>query len=304
MRCGWASADHRRARRGDAPARRRRGAGYDSVRDLWLRSAASSAAALERLADADAFRSLGLDRREALWAVRGLDRVGDQDDLPLFAPSRPTRDSRARRQAAADAARRACGRGLPPSVAVAESPSGRLHARAARRARRQALRRAGDDVKSGERVTVAGLVLVRQRPGTAKGVIFMTLEDETGVANVIVWPKVFERLRAIVIGARFVAATGKLQNEAGRHPPDRRTHGGSDADARAALRRGPRPSKRSSPADEVAPPSARPCRRSARATASRKFSSSATRASLPSPAEDPRDRARACRRDGIFTEAG
>jgi len=72
-----------------------------------------------------------------------------------------------------------------------------------------------DKVKSGERVTVAGLVLVRQRPGTAKGVIFMTLEDEAGVANVIVWPKAFERLRAIVIGARFVAVAGKLQNEAG-----------------------------------------------------------------------------------------
>jgi DNA polymerase III alpha subunit len=68
-------------------------------------------------------------------------------------------------------------------------------------------------VRSGERVTVAGLVLVRQRPGTAKGVIFMTLEDEAGVANVIVWPKAFERLRAIVLGARFVAVTGKLQNE-------------------------------------------------------------------------------------------
>jgi error-prone DNA polymerase len=58
-------------------------------------------------------------------------------------------------------------------------------------------------------------VLVRQRPGTAKGVIFMTLEDEAGVANVIVWPKAFERLRALVIGARFVAVSGKLQNEAG-----------------------------------------------------------------------------------------
>ena len=70
-------------------------------------------------------------------------------------------------------------------------------------------------VKNGERITVAGLVLVRQRPGTAKGVIFMTLEDETGIANIIVWPKAFERLRAIVLGARFVAVTGKLQSEAG-----------------------------------------------------------------------------------------
>jgi error-prone DNA polymerase len=65
------------------------------------------------------------------------------------------------------------------------------------------------------RVTIAGLVLVRQRPGTGDGVIFMTLEDETGIANVIVWPKIFERLRPIVIGARFVAVTGRLQNEAG-----------------------------------------------------------------------------------------
>src|SRR5260370_33875163 len=69
----------------------RRGHGYDSVRDLWLRSGLSSTV-LERLADADAFRSLGLDRRQALWAVRSLDRVGDQDDLQLFA-SRPERQA-------------------------------------------------------------------------------------------------------------------------------------------------------------------------------------------------------------------
>ena len=70
-------------------------------------------------------------------------------------------------------------------------------------------------VRNGERVTVAGLVLVRQRPGTAKGVIFMTLEDETGIANIIVWPKAFERMRAIVLGARLVAVSGKLQSEQG-----------------------------------------------------------------------------------------
>jgi error-prone DNA polymerase len=58
-------------------------------------------------------------------------------------------------------------------------------------------------------------VLVRQRPGTAKGVIFLTIEDETGTANIIVWPKVFEALRGIVIGARFLAAAGRVQIEAG-----------------------------------------------------------------------------------------
>jgi error-prone DNA polymerase len=56
---------------------------------------------------------------------------------------------------------------------------------------------------------------VRQRPGTASGVIFMTIEDETGIANVIVWPKLFERQRPEVIGARFVAVTGRVQNESG-----------------------------------------------------------------------------------------
>jgi error-prone DNA polymerase len=71
------------------------------------------------------------------------------------------------------------------------------------------------DLRHGERVQIAGLVLVRQRPGSAKGVIFMTIEDETGVANIIVWPKVFERYRAIVMGARFVCLRGRLQKAAG-----------------------------------------------------------------------------------------
>jgi error-prone DNA polymerase len=191
---------------------KQRGEAYDSVRDLWLRSGLSSTV-LERLADADAFRSLGLDRRQALWAVRALDRVGDQDDLPLFA-SRPGHDTEP------DAR-------LPPmplgahvvedyrrlSLSLKAHPASFMRARLSARGilRSEALR----SVKNGERVTVAGLVLVRQRPGTAAGVIFMTLEDETGVANIIVWPKVFERLRAIVLGARFVAVTGKLQSEQG-----------------------------------------------------------------------------------------
>ena len=191
---------------------KQRGEAYDSVRDLWLRSGLSSTV-LERLADADAFRSLGLDRRQALWAVRALDRVGDQDDLPLFA-SRPGRETEP------DAR-------LPPmplgahvvedyrrlSLSLKAHPASFMRARLSARGilRSEALR----SVKNGERVTVAGLVLVRQRPGTAAGVIFMTLEDETGVANIIVWPKIFERLRAIVLGARFVAVTGKLQSEQG-----------------------------------------------------------------------------------------
>jgi hypothetical protein len=72
-----------------------------------------------------------------------------------------------------------------------------------------------DEPPGGARVTVAGLVLLRQRPGTAKGVIFVTLEDETGTANVVVWAKVFERFRRAVIAGRLLRVTGRLQREAG-----------------------------------------------------------------------------------------
>ena len=71
------------------------------------------------------------------------------------------------------------------------------------------------EVSHGARVTVAGLVLVRQRPGTAKGVIFVTLEDETGVSNVIVWRKIYERFRRAVIAGRCLRVTGRLQREGG-----------------------------------------------------------------------------------------
>ena len=68
---------------------------------------------------------------------------------------------------------------------------------------------------AGARVCVAGLVLVRQRPGTAKGVIFVTLEDETGTANVVVWANVYERFRRAVISGRLLRVTGRLQRDAG-----------------------------------------------------------------------------------------
>ncbi|WP_116132649.1 OB-fold nucleic acid binding domain-containing protein [Tropicimonas sp. IMCC34043] len=66
---------------------------------------------------------------------------------------------------------------------------------------------------AGARVCVAGLVLVRQRPGTAKGVIFLTLEDETGVCNVVIWAKIYERFRRAIIAGRLLRITGRLQRE-------------------------------------------------------------------------------------------
>jgi len=189
-----------------------RGAGFDSIRDLWLRSALKPSV-LERLAAADAFRSLGLDRRQALWAVRALRRTGDKDDLPLFAgaalpPLEP------------DVA-------LPPMLIGEHVVEDYRHLHLSLKAHpvsflRRELDRRGilaherlAATPSGRRVTVAGLVLVRQRPGSANGVIFMTIEDETAVANTIVWPKVFETFRPVVLGARLVSVTGKLQNEYG-----------------------------------------------------------------------------------------
>ena len=186
----------------------RRGAGYDSVRDLWLR-AELAPAVLERLAEADAFRSLGLDRREALWIVRGLNRAGDKDDLPLLrALSLIEIEPQAR---------------LPPMPLGQHVVEDYRHLTLSLKAHPVAFVRAqlGDALKAealathpnDRRVTVAGLVLVRQRPGSAKGTIFLTLEDETGIANIIVWPKIFELLRPVVIGARFIRVTGRLQRE-------------------------------------------------------------------------------------------
>ena len=190
----------------------RRDGGYDSIRDLWLRTGLEPSS-LERLADADAFRSLGLDRRQALWAVRGLRRSGDKDDLPLLA-------FESAREREPDFA-------LPPMLLGEHVVEDYRHlhlslkahpvsfVRAALDARR--IVRNDDLIKAAndQRVTISGLVLVRQRPGTASGVIFMTLEDETSIANIIVWPKMFERFRPIVLGSRFVCVRGRLQSESG-----------------------------------------------------------------------------------------
>jgi error-prone DNA polymerase len=189
-----------------------RGAGYDSVRDVWLR-AGLSPSTIERLADADAFRSLGLDRREALWAARGLNRIGGQEDSPLFAAvADPTREP--------DFALPSMGIGehvvedyRALGLSLKAHPAALLRSNLA--ARHAVTAESLTTAKSGVRVRVAGLVLVRQRPGTASGVIFMTLEDETGIANIVVWPKVFERFRPEVLGARLCAVDGQVQSESG-----------------------------------------------------------------------------------------
>jgi error-prone DNA polymerase len=190
----------------------RRGPGYDSVRDLWLRTGVPIAT-LEKLARADAFSSLGLSRREALWAVKGLIGTHGADTLPLF-------EAAGRVETAADSEA-----GLPKMLPGEEvihdystlSFSLKGHPLQFIRPILDARRITRSDqlgqVRPGSRIEVAGLVLVRQRPGTASGVIFATLEDETGIANVVIWPKVFEANRKTVLGARMLAVRGQLQRE-------------------------------------------------------------------------------------------
>jgi error-prone DNA polymerase len=190
----------------------RRGSGYGSVRDLWTRTGLP-VAALEKLAEADAFRSLGLNRRKALWAVRGLKGADGADMLDLFRhQGRPE----VRGEADPD---------LPPmshgedvvhdyrtmSFSLKAHPMSFLRGKLAAR---HVVRCA--DLKThrdGQRIEVAGLVLVRQRPGTASGVVFATLEDETGIANIVIWSKAFETHRRTILASRVMAVRGKLQIE-------------------------------------------------------------------------------------------
>lgn len=188
----------------------RRGAGYLSVRDLWLKTGLPRSV-IEKLAEADAFSSIGVRRREALWLAQALDRAAAAETLPLFAANDLD--------------------GLQPeeSIALPLMPQGeeviedyrtlslslKAHPVSFLREnfrRRHILSSAElETAANGRRVSVAGLVLVRQRPGSAKGVIFMTLEDETGVANIIVWNGIFQTYRPVVMGARLVQVFGKLQ---------------------------------------------------------------------------------------------
>ena len=188
-----------------------RGAGFDSVRELWLRTGLPPKA-LKRLAHADAFNSLGLSRRDALWAVKALQKAGDKDNLPLFA-----RVSMPKLEPDAD---------LPSMLPGEQVIEDYRHLHLSLKAHPVSFLRADFDARGivrhellltlvpGRRVTIGGIVLVRQRPGTGNA-IFMTLEDETGIANTIVWPRKFEQYRPIVMGSRLISVTGVLQNEKG-----------------------------------------------------------------------------------------
>jgi error-prone DNA polymerase len=182
---------------------------FTDVHDFWMR-AGIRLETIERLAAADAFRSLGLDRRQALWEVKALNGAAP---LPLFAWSE-TREA-----------------GSEPAVALPRMPLSEhvvndyQTLRLSLKAHPMAFLRGGltrrrilscEDVRAthdGQWIAVAGVVLVRQQPGTAKGVVFMTIEDETGIANAVVWAKTLERYRRVVMASRLIVIHGRIQRK-------------------------------------------------------------------------------------------
>jgi error-prone DNA polymerase len=190
-------------------AARQAGGNFICVESL-MRRAALSRRALDQLANADAMRSLGQDRRAASWQAAGLATSA----LPLFA--------------AGEGAETANGETPPPlpdmpaseqvyrdyrslGLSLKGHPLGFFRQALSERGLVEA--RALKTLPNGSQIDLAGLVLIRQRPGSASGIVFVTLEDETGVANLIVWGKVFERFRRTVIGARLLRVKGRLQRE-------------------------------------------------------------------------------------------
>ncbi len=193
-------------------ARRRNddGVAFDSVRDFWARTGVSRAV-VERLADADAFASLGLSRRDALWAAKALDHGIAEDAPPLLAAARAAEQESERALPRMPVGEEVVHDYRTLRLSLRAHPLAFLRRTLAEKSFRPcaALARAAN----GAGVAVAGLVLVRQRPGTASGVIFATLEDETGTANIIIWPKVFEAFRRVVLGARLMGVRGHIQRD-------------------------------------------------------------------------------------------
>ena len=186
---------------------------FESVEDVWRRSGVLRAA-IEKLADGDALHGFSVDRRQGLWKVRGLGEA----PLPLFA-------------AADRSAETFSGEGLEPEVALRPLTDGReviedyralqlsLRAHPLTFVRDELTRRGVTkcadlaNIRDGRYVEVAGIVLVRQKPGSAKGVLFITIEDETGVANGILWPDRFEAQRRTIMSASMVGMKGQVQKE-------------------------------------------------------------------------------------------
>ena len=182
-----------------------RGNGYRSIDAVWRRAGVGKSA-LVKLAGADAFSDLGMKRRDALWEVKGL---GGDKPMPLFKQTGEGLSSI---------------RAILPSLSIEQNvfedyvsthlslkahPIELLRTKLPRFLSSDQLR----DTPNGANIAVCGLVITRQRPGTASGVIFVSLEDESAVSNVIVWPNVFKKFRKEIMVGRLLYVRGKLQRE-------------------------------------------------------------------------------------------
>jgi len=192
----------------------RAGEPFASVDDMWRRSGVPVASLVE-LAEADAFLpSLRLERRDALWAIKAL----RDEPLPLFTAA-AVREARAiaeQREPEVELRQMTEGHNVVEDyshtgLTLRQHPLRFLRADLAKR--RIVTCAEAMTARDGQWLMAAGLVLVRQRPGSAKGVMFITIEDETGVANIVVWPKLFERSRRVVLGASMMAINGRIQRE-------------------------------------------------------------------------------------------
>ncbi|RWX76908.1 DNA polymerase III subunit alpha [Neorhizobium lilium] len=187
---------------------------YQSIDDLWRRAKAPSSS-LVQLAEADAFHpSMKLARREALWAIEAL----RDEPLPLFAAATAREQTGIPEAIEPVVTLKPMTRGTDVvedyshiGLTLREHPLTFLRGDLSRKG--MVTCDEAMNSRDGRWLETAGLVLVRQRPGSAKGVMFITIEDETGVANLVVWVKIFEKYRRIVLGAGMVGIYGKIQRE-------------------------------------------------------------------------------------------
>jgi error-prone DNA polymerase len=186
---------------------------YGSIEEVWRRAGVPRAA-IERMAEADAFHAMGPDRRQGLWRVRGL---GDAP-LPLFAAADDREIGFAPETVESEVALRPLTGGRE---VVEDYRTMQLSLRAhpvsfvRDQLERRSVRTCADlaSIRDGRLVEVAGLILVRQKPGSAKGILFITIEDETGIANGVIFPNRFESQRRTIMSASMVGMRGRVQRE-------------------------------------------------------------------------------------------
>ncbi|MGL4238372.1 error-prone DNA polymerase [Tabrizicola sp.] len=180
---------------------------FASLPDLATRTGLDGRS-IRLLAAADAFRSTDLDRRGALWEAKALRNA---PDLPLFQPGQDEGAEPLTRLPQMPLCEQVVADYQTLRLSLKAHPMSFLRASMTR----QGFARAADlpEKRNGQRLQLAGLVLVRQRPGSAKGVCFITLEDESGVANLVVWPKVMTAFRKVIMTARLMHVTGRLQRD-------------------------------------------------------------------------------------------